>query len=129
MLSLRLTGLNLSQLKRSMCVCVCLTNFCWSTVTVQCCACFTVQQSESTICTDALLCSVVSYCLLPHGLWPTRLLCPWDFPGQNNEVSCHFLLQRLFPTQGSNLCVLDLLHRQEDSLPTRGHLGSPCVCT
>ena len=24
---------------------------------------------------------------------PLRLLCPWDSPGKNNEVSCHFLLQ------------------------------------
>ena len=22
---------------------------------------------------------------------PTRLLCPWDFPGKNTGVSCHFL--------------------------------------
>ena len=28
------------------------------------------------------------------GLQPTRLLCPWDFPGKNTTVSCHFLLQR-----------------------------------
>ena len=27
-------------------------------------------------------CSVVSNSLQPHGLWPTRLLCPWDFPRQ-----------------------------------------------
>ena len=24
---------------------------------------------------------------------PLRLLCPWDSPGKNNGVSCHFLLQ------------------------------------
>ena len=29
----------------------------------------------------------------PHGLQPTRLLCPWDFPGKNTGVGCHFLLQ------------------------------------
>ena len=50
----------------------------------------------------------------PHGLWPTRLLCPWDFPGKNTGVGCHFLLQGIFPTQGSNLCPLYL---QADSLP------------
>ena len=37
----------------------------------------------------------------PHELWPARLLCPWDFPGKNTRVSCHFLLQGSFPTQGS----------------------------
>ena len=25
--------------------------------------------------------------------------CPWDFPGKNNGLGCHFLLQRIFPTQ------------------------------
>ena len=29
----------------------------------------------------------------PHGLQPTRLLRPWDSPGKNTEVGCHFLLQ------------------------------------
>jgi len=28
----------------------------------------------------------------PHGLQPTRLLCPWDSPGKNTGVGCHFLL-------------------------------------
>ena len=37
-----------------------------------------------------------------HGLQPARLLCPWDFPGNNTGVGCHFLLQGVFPTQGSN---------------------------
>ena len=27
--------------------------------------------------------------LRPHGLWPARLLCPWDFPGKNTGVGCH----------------------------------------
>ena len=30
------------------------------------------------------------------------LLCPWDFPGKSPGVGCHFLLQRIFLTQGSN---------------------------
>ena len=29
----------------------------------------------------------------PHRWQPTRLPCPWDFPGKNTGVSCHFLLQ------------------------------------
>ena len=40
--------------------------------------------------------------LWPHGLQPTRLLCPCDFPGKDTGVGCHFLLQGIFPTQGSN---------------------------
>ena len=29
----------------------------------------------------------------PHGLQPTGLLRPWDSPGKNTGVGCHFLLQ------------------------------------
>ena len=32
----------------------------------------------------------------------TPILCPWDSPGKNNGVDCHFLLQRIFLTQGLN---------------------------
>ena len=32
----------------------------------------------------------------PHGLQPTRLLCPWDFSGKSTGVGCHFLLQDAF---------------------------------
>ena len=28
--------------------------------------------------------------------------CPWVTPGKNTRVGCHFLLQGIFPTQGSN---------------------------
>ena len=37
-------------------------------------------------------CSVVSDSWRPHGLQPTRLLRPWDFPGKSNGVGCHCLL-------------------------------------
>ena len=40
-----------------------------------------------------------------QGLQPTRLLHPWNFPGKNTGVGCHFLLQENFPTQGSNLVL------------------------
>ena len=52
-----------------------------------------------------------------HGQSPTRLLCSWRFPGKNTGVGCHFLLQRIFLTQGSNLSPLYLLHWQADSFP------------
>ena len=31
-----------------------------------------------------------------------QVLCPRAFPGKNIGVGCHFLLQGIFPTQGSN---------------------------
>ena len=43
-----------------------------------------------------------------------RLLCPWDSPGKNTGVSCHFLLQGIFPTQGSNP---GLLHCRQTLYP------------
>ena len=55
--------------------------------------------------------SVVSDSLPPHGLSPTRLLCPWDSPGKNagvekkkknTGVSSHSLPQGIFLTQESN---------------------------
>ena len=39
---------------------------------------------------------------------------PWDFPGKTIGVGCHFILQGIFPTQGSNS---HFLHWQADSLP------------
>ena len=65
-------------------------------------------------------CSVVSDSLQPHGLYPTRLLCPRDSPSKNTGVGCHLLLQGIFATQGSNLC---LLHWQAGSL-LLSHQGS-----
>ena len=50
---------------------------------------------------------------------PTRLLCPWNFPGKNTAVGCHFLLQGIFLIQGWNP---RLLYWQSDSLPL-SHLG------
>ena len=61
--------------------------------------------------------------LLPPGLEPARLLYPWDPPGKNTGVGCHFLLQGIFLTQGSNP---QLLHWQADSLPLN-HVGSPML--
>ena len=37
--------------------------------------------------------SVVSDSVRPHRRQPTRLLCPWDSPGKNTGVGCHFPLQ------------------------------------
>ena len=40
--------------------------------------------------------------LWPHGLYSTRLLCPWNSPEKNTRVGSHSLLQENFPTPGSN---------------------------
>ena len=71
------------------CVCVCVC------VCVRVCACVCMYSH-----------SVMSNSLWPHGLEPTRFLCPLDFPGKNTGVGCHFFLQGIFPIQGSNLHLL-----------------------
>ena len=43
-----------------------------------------------------------------------------DSPGKNTGVGCHALIQGIFPTQGSNLHLLGLLHWQVGSFV--GHL-------
>ena len=42
-------------------------------------------------------CSVMSDSLQPHGLYLSRLLCPWDSSGRDIGVGCHALLQGIFP--------------------------------
>ena len=34
------------------------------------------------------------------------ILCPWDFLGKSPGADCYALLQQIFPTQGSNLCLV-----------------------
>ena len=46
------------------------------------------------------------------------LLCPWDSPGKNTGVACHFFLQEMFQTQGLNPHLLGLLHWQVGSSPS-----------
>ena len=54
---------------------------------------------------------------------PSDSFCLWDFLGKNTGMGSHFLLQGIFPTQGSNP---HLLHWQAGSLPL-GHLECPNI--
>jgi len=60
---------------------------------------------------------VMSDSLWSYGLQSARLLCLWDSPGKNTGVGFHALLQGIFPTQGSNMYLLHLVHWQVGSLP------------
>ena len=44
--------------------------------------------------------SVLSYSLQPHEPQPARPLCPWNSPGKNTGVGCHFLLHEDLPNTG-----------------------------
>ena len=57
---------------------------------------------------------------------PDSSVCPWKFPGKNTGMACHFLLQGIFHTQGSNLDLLHVLHWQAHSLPLC-HMGKPTL--
>ena len=49
--------------------------------------------------------SVVSDPQRPHGLQPSRLLRPWDFPGKSTGVGCQCLLRPL-QQRPQNVCLL-----------------------
>ena len=67
---------------------------------------YLVEELRSCMLCCAVLCHlVVSDSSRPHGLQPTRLLCPRDSPGKNTGEGSHVLLQGIFPTQGSNACL------------------------
>ena len=62
----------------------------------------------------------LSCLLLSHSSHARLFVTPWTvahlaplsmgFSGKNTGMGCHFLLQGIFPTQGSNWCLLCLLH-------------------
>ena len=64
-----------------------------------------LEPANTTLNGKVKLLSRVWLCA-PHGLQPTRLPRPWDFPGKNAGVSCRFLLQGIFPIQGLKLGLL-----------------------
>ena len=71
------------------------------------------------VCVCVCVLSSFSHVQLFMTLWivAARLLCPWVSSGKNTGVGCHALFQGIFPTQGSNLHFLCLLHWQVGSLP------------
>ena len=59
--------------------------------------------------------SVVSNSSRPHGLQPTRLLRPWDFPGKSIGVGCHCLLQgEIYLSSIRILSYLDTMDKNSD---------------
>ena len=77
--------------------------------------CYLVTKLYPTVC-DPMGCSLIGSSV--HGISQMRILA---FPGENTGVGCHFLVQGIFPTQGSNP---HLLNWQEESLLLT-HEGSP----
>ena len=78
--------------------------------------------------------------LRPLGRQPARVLCPWDSPGKNTGVGCHFLLQGIFPNQELNPGLLHcrkILYqlsyegspKQIDSGKLLNNTGNPAWCS
>ena len=68
---------------------------------------------------EGVQCSAERVCLIVSDSATTwTVACqaprPWDFSGKNTGVGCHFLLQVIFPNQGSNPHHLHLPHWQGD---------------
>ena len=55
----------------------------------------------------------------PHRRQPTRLPCPWDSPGKNTGVGCHFLLQCMKVKSESERSVVSYSSRPHGLQPTR----------
>ena len=61
--------------------------------------CLLELAAKEIVCVCVCVCVCVSHSvrsdsLRPHGQQPSRLFCPWDSPGRNTGVGCHFLLQK-----------------------------------
>ena len=67
------------------------------TMVVCCCCCCQVA-------------SVMSDSVRPHRRQPIGLPCPWDSPGKNTGVGCHFLLQCMKGKSESEVAQSSLTH-------------------
>ena len=79
-----------------------------------------IESFTEELCRDCCCCevaSVVSDSVQPQRQQPTRLYCPWDSPGKNTGVGCHFLLQCMKVKSESEVAQL---------FPT---LSDPMVCS
>ena len=69
----------------------------WRTITMRSLHIETRKKHEAAMkiqnCCCCQVASVVSDSVRPHRRQPTRLPHPWDSPGKNTGVGCHFLLQ------------------------------------
>ena len=55
----------------------------------------------------------------PQRWQPTRLFCPWDSPGKNTGVGCHFILQGMIVKSESEVAQSSLTSQYHGLQPTR----------
>jgi len=85
-----------------------------------------LQSGCCCCCCCCCVASVVSNSVRPHKRQPTRLRHPWDFPGKNTGVGCHFLLQRMKVKSESEVAQ-SCLTPWTCSLP--GYQTTPWTCS
>ena len=88
-----------------------------------------IEKKQTKINKDCCCCqvaSVVSDSVRPHRWQPTRLCRPWDSPGKNTGVGCHFLLQYMKMKSESEVAqsCLTLSYPMDYSLPGSSTHGS-----
>jgi len=76
-------------------------------------------------CCCCWVASVVSDSVRPHRRQPTRIPHPWDSPGKNTGVGCHFLLQCMKVKSESEVApsCLTLSDPMDRSLPGSSAMG------
>ena len=79
-----------------------------------------VQRKYSSV---QFSCSVVSDSVQHHRWQPTRLPRPWDSPGKNPGVGCHFLLQCMKVKEESEKVGLKL-NIQKTKIMASDHISS-----
>ena len=53
-------------------------------------------------------CAMLSHSVMSSSLWSAHQVPLWNFPSKNTSVGCYFLIQGIFPTQGSNPSLSEL---------------------
>ena len=81
--------------------------------------CQIIQSPQAASMSCCYVASVVSDSVRPHRGQSTRLLRPWDSPGNNTGVGCHFLLQCMKVKSESEVAQLCPTQRPHGLQPTR----------
>ena len=91
----------------SVCVCVCVfsENIPWFTIPKW--HLLIVWQPWKACCCCCCVAPVMSDSVWPNRRQPTKLPCPWDSPGKNTVVGCHFLLQCMKVKSESEVVLRD----------------------
>ena len=91
----------------------------WENIRLQVCRAWASLVALLLLLLLLLSCSVVSDSMWPHRWQPTRLSCPWDSPGKNTGVGCHFLLQCMKVKSESEIAQSCPTQRPHGLQPTR----------